>query len=202
MVIKDSEVKVAQYGQWDGYPSGQGATILAFLQKILSLKTGISKFEKQLKKCRFTNENDEKIRNEKLVAIGSSNGWMTMEQAEQYRQDFPLDTRDLGGQILEEIYNWKGEEIVLNDQREFVKDSLFCEFAYVIDMDKKVLECYKGFNRSPLPEGERFYEKDYKPEKEYYPVKLMKKFTFAAVTKLTEKRFCSTLQKIMDKDND
>ena len=24
MVIHDGETKIAQYGQWDGYPSGQG----------------------------------------------------------------------------------------------------------------------------------------------------------------------------------
>jgi len=31
MVISDGKTKIAQYGQWDGYPSGQGADILAFL---------------------------------------------------------------------------------------------------------------------------------------------------------------------------
>ena len=45
-VIKDGEVVVAQYGQWDGYPSGQGLTgffavtkddVMASLEANLSL---------------------------------------------------------------------------------------------------------------------------------------------------------------------
>ena len=41
-VIKNSETKVAQYGQWDGYPGGQGLTALKFL-----LKTDLSEFSKK-----------------------------------------------------------------------------------------------------------------------------------------------------------
>ena len=33
MVInQEGETKVAQYGQWDGYPSGVGASVLSFLK--------------------------------------------------------------------------------------------------------------------------------------------------------------------------
>ena len=32
-VIKDGKYRVAQYGQWDGYPEGQGMNILNFLKK-------------------------------------------------------------------------------------------------------------------------------------------------------------------------
>ena len=31
-VYIDGEYKVAQYGQWDGYPEGQGMTALTFLR--------------------------------------------------------------------------------------------------------------------------------------------------------------------------
>ena len=32
LVYKNGAFKVAQYGQWDGYPSGQGLTALKFLR--------------------------------------------------------------------------------------------------------------------------------------------------------------------------
>jgi hypothetical protein len=31
-VIKDGQIRIAQYGQWDHYPSGQGITALEFLK--------------------------------------------------------------------------------------------------------------------------------------------------------------------------
>ena len=36
MVIHKEEPKIAQYGQWDGYPSGQGSTALKFLFKMMN----------------------------------------------------------------------------------------------------------------------------------------------------------------------
>ena len=32
-VVLDGDFKIAQYGQWDGYPEGQGKTVLDFLRK-------------------------------------------------------------------------------------------------------------------------------------------------------------------------
>ena len=33
------------------------------------------------------------------------------------------------------------------DATEFLKDSLFCEYAYVINLDKKQLDLFVGFQR-------------------------------------------------------
>jgi len=35
------------------------------------------------------------------------------------------------------------------DQADFLKDSLFCEWGYVINLDKGVLEIYRGFQKAP-----------------------------------------------------
>lgn len=58
LVQHNNEMKVAQYGQWDGYPKGQGKTVLEFLHK-----ANMDKFKKQLAKVRFTTnvEKDKKI---------------------------------------------------------------------------------------------------------------------------------------------
>lgn len=42
------------------------------------------------------------------------------------------------------------------DSRGFGGDSLFCEYAYVIDFDKDVLEVYEGSNKTPTPADSRF----------------------------------------------
>src|SRR5688572_23556892 len=126
MVIVNNETKVAQYGQWDGYPSGQGAIALEFLKSILKLKTGLAKFKKQLAKCRFSNDNDNAERDAFCKSIGSNDGWLTSNQSNLYNQKFPFDTRDHGALILELIYKSKEKEIVLNNQSEFANDSLYC----------------------------------------------------------------------------
>jgi len=79
MVISGGETKVAQYGQWDGYPSGQGVTILNFLKRF-SLK----KFKKQLDKFQFRGKKQEEEMEEFMASIGSTDGWMNSEQAEKY----------------------------------------------------------------------------------------------------------------------
>src|SRR3546814_20563425 len=42
-VVVDGAYKVAQYGQWDGYPSGQGATARAFLREQLDRATFLTR---------------------------------------------------------------------------------------------------------------------------------------------------------------
>ena len=54
-VQKDGEYKVAQYGQWDGYPEGQGVRVLEFLRN-----TDIELFKKRLSNVRFFDETKDR----------------------------------------------------------------------------------------------------------------------------------------------
>jgi hypothetical protein len=60
----------------------------------------------------------------------------------------------------------------LIDNYSFAKDSLFCEWTYVVDLDSEELEVYRGFNKSSVPAGERFAALDVDRESEYSPVRL------------------------------
>ena len=55
----------------------------------------------------------------------------------------------------------------------FLHDSLFCEFAYIVNLDKEVLEFYIGFNKNPQADGRyaSFYSE---PDSVYCGVKLSK----------------------------
>ena len=58
----NGEYKIAQYGYYDGYPSGQGVTILKFLLGEMDK----NKFIKKLKKLRFViNDQEERERIER-----------------------------------------------------------------------------------------------------------------------------------------
>jgi hypothetical protein len=193
MVIQKEETKIAQYGQWDGYPSGNGVKILTFLRN----KKRVEKLRKKLNVVRFSTADDEKKVDKFLKSIGSKDGWMTMDQSAKYQQEFPFLTRDLGAGILEAVANSKAKEIVLTDSTDFAGDSLFCEWAYVVDLDKNILECYSGFNKEPLAEGERFAKiPKCKDDSDYSAIRLLKKYDLNELP--TKKEFVKELEKIAE----
>lgn len=157
-VYKNGDYKVAQYGQWDGYPEGQGVTILEFLHKV-----NMDEFKNAIDECRWiTQEEIDEIN--KNIKNGEMDNWAKY---------YPELNRDTGGEILSLIL-FKNKT-VLQNSLEFANDSLFCEWAYVIDLDQNTFEVHSGFNKERLSETERFYNLE-NNEKEYKPVSLVKSF--------------------------
>lgn len=173
MVIEDQQTKVAQYGQWDGYPQGQGLTILSFLQD----KSNVEKLKEILPKVRFENKKDVEHKAAFFKSMGAKDGWVNLEQAELYQQKYPLDSRNLGAEVLNKILECAQEpEIVLVNSEDFASDSLFCEWAYIVDLDKNTLEVYKGFNQLEITSEDRFYHL-YDKKNRFKPIKILKSFS-------------------------
>lgn len=145
--------KIGQYGQWDGYPSGQGKDVLTFLHdenKVHMLK------EYRLKNCRFlTPKEIEKINLEKNP----------IESRPQLSRNMGADILNLAATV---------DRLALVDSLEFAADSLFCEWAYVIDFDQNVFEVYKGFNTTQAVG--RFADMPTEAGSEYQPVTLIKSY--------------------------
>jgi hypothetical protein len=189
IVKADGEYKIAQYGQWDGYPSGQGATALKFLRS----KTNREKLRKALKYCKFVT--DEQI--EKYAKDMGLGDWMTMEEAERWNRAHPFFSRDHGAAILSMIANTAKAKnpVELRNSISFASDSLFCEWAYIIDFDKGTFEVYRGFNTKPVPKSERFASMPKNTESgsgKYYPVRLVKSFKLGRLPK--EEYFLKVVQ--------
>ncbi|NMC60676.1 MAG: hypothetical protein GYA51_15025 [Candidatus Methanofastidiosa archaeon] len=130
-VFLNGEPKVAQYGQWDGYPSGQGVTILNFLRK-----ANMPKFRKKIEKCIFLTAEQIKERWTECGADPNSQ-WVGIDVSHKFQQKYPGLHRDTGAAILEMIY--KDNVTELQNSLDFVKDSLWCEWAYVIDLNEREL---------------------------------------------------------------
>ncbi|WP_371343828.1 hypothetical protein [Klebsiella quasipneumoniae] len=151
-VVKGGDYKVAQYGQWDGYPSGQGIEILNFLRDKLDRDRFFSSLDKTFEPT------DEQIKSWWMEVghdLDKSDGFVDSRIAKKYGEKHPSLSRDTGGRILEVIQNAR-EPVPVNLNKEFAADSLFCEYAYVVDFDKETFEVFKGFNKEPLEEHERF----------------------------------------------
>jgi hypothetical protein len=178
-VVADGEMKVAQYGQWDGYLSGQGQTIVDFISGLS--KADLKTFRQSVRKCTWI---DEKEIDRRLKSVGSKDGWMTLDQSAKWTANWPELSRDTGAGILALILE-RGP-LGLQDDSKFAADSLFCEWAYVVDLDAEVLEIYKGFQTKKHSRG-RFaslkIEDDRHRDTKYYPVKLVKKLPFRNIAK-------------------
>jgi hypothetical protein len=171
MVIDtEGKTRVAQYGQWDGYPSGNGVRILGTLTNTNSQKRLLSAVGGS--NVRFINEADQKEIDLFRKSIGADGKWITMEQSDKIDKKYPYLSRNLGGGILDKIINSNGEDVILSDSTGFAADSLFCEWAYVVDFEKKVLEVYEGFNKGEV--NGRF--SDLEGRDGYNPVTLIKSY--------------------------
>lgn len=176
-VVKDGEYKVAQYGQWDGYPTGQGVEILEFLTRMNK-----DIFSEKIDKLSFLTQEELDNRWFEFGVIPGSSS-VSMSIADEFAKTYPENSRDTGSRVLNIIYNSE-EPLKLDNNLEFAADSLFCEWAYVIDLDQNTFEVYEGFNKTPLSKNERFNFLEYKSRKSYdggtyYPVKLIVVFSLS-----------------------
>lgn len=88
-----------------------------------------------------------------------------------------------------------------NDYASFMHDSLFCEWAYIINVDTEMLEIYKGFNKNAYSEGRYVLpriKREWLPNETYYGVKLVKEISLNDIimgkiekfTEEDEKNYC------------
>lgn len=152
-VYWQKKTKVAQYGQWDGYPAGAGLTVLKFLQTV-----DLKKFKEQLKKVKFLSAQEIKDRWKECGADDSD--FVGMDVSDKFKKQYPELHRDTGADILNLIY--QGSAFNLWDDHNFADDTLFCEWHYLIDLDKNKLTVYssgnpvKTYNLNKLPTKKQF----------------------------------------------
>jgi hypothetical protein len=121
-IVKDKvgTTRIAQYGQWDGYPSYSGVQALEFLrnenwQSLLQAKLDIVQFV-----------GDEEV--DTLYKQFESTDW----ENKDFLNAYPGLHRDTGVGILAVVAN-ATNTIKTVDNTEFANDSLFCEGIYEVD---------------------------------------------------------------------
>ena len=162
MIIKNRKPKLAQYNQFDGYPDHFGKNLLIQL-KTIDLDT----LQEQIDKIRFAGEK----KSNQIMAFYEKIKSNTPKSVDDiFFEKYPLMHRNTGPELLDNIM--KLDKIVFaKNSSDFAGDSLFCEWAYIIDLDKETFETFKGFNKEPLNQQERFFKYQDK-NAEYKPVRL------------------------------
>lgn len=150
-VTYKGQLRVAQYGQWDGYPTGQGANIADFIHN----KMDEDKFKTALENVSWIDDDvfEKEIR--KVRPDWPANGWLNLEQSKWFDDTYPELSRNTGAGILEIVQNTNGQ-IKLRDSSDFKSDGLFCEYYYHIDVDNRTVSVNKG---EPIPFAEWTLEK-------------------------------------------
>lgn len=175
-VVQDGKYKVAQYAQWDGYPSGQGITALDFL----SNPESVTKLRDNLARCRFMEPEgaDKEFYKayREAAPVWSSDPDNRTDAMKHWFNNYI--TRDLGALILSSIAESGDAEIILLDNIEFAADS-GCEWAYVVDLDKNTFEVYGGYHSDPITPEDRFHFLAEGGERT--PVKLIKSYSLGAL---------------------
>jgi hypothetical protein len=126
VIDSNGVTKVAQYGQWDGYPSGQGVNALIHSYSHRQI-------ESKLDNVYFlTNEECDNINS----LIGAS--------GKPINELYPTLSRDTCADILGYVA-WATQRIPLVDNSDFESDELFCEAVYTLNFQtKEFISTYGG----------------------------------------------------------
>lgn len=136
-VIKDNNVKVAQYGQWDGGLKVNGDTVLTFCKEYLSDEAGRDVFGRQVDKCKSVDNSYVALVNELLDRLRQEQPTYAMPVS----MFSPMLSRNTGADILKMIYNFEAygdDSIPIHVD----VDTSYSEYVYVIDLDNKELRMY------------------------------------------------------------
>jgi hypothetical protein len=157
VIDRNGEIKVAQYGQWDHYPSGQGTLVLEILT---SRYNALKHLELALDKCEFVSDAKRE-----LIYAGYSAKYADVVEVGQdnFTAILPSFSRDTGAYILE-VVMWSAGAVPLVDEREFENDSLFCEGVYEINYQTNKFTSKFGdevveFPLNALPDRETYLSK-------------------------------------------
>ena len=112
VINKTGKLKIQQYGQWDGYPSGQGVNILEYLRC-----GDLEKYQEELDKISVITEDQIKEVKKDL----------------KWEENYPYLSRDCGCKIHQMIENGDVRFVAHIDEDEARMD---CEGFYTIDLQK------------------------------------------------------------------
>lgn len=177
LVYVTGDRELIQYNHFDSYPSALGFKVGEFIQSMLGGEleqlAGLS--EGYIEKVR------ELIQ---ALEVVNQSDTPTPEQAAKHREFAQaVSTGDDWYAILRDC---QGDPeatlragIIATAEPSWLADSLFCEWAYVMDFNEKKVEVYEGFNRG-RPEG-RYRHLHADGGSEYTPVSLVASFSFHEV---------------------
>jgi len=154
------------YNHFDSYPDGLGVNILEEIRKV------------SLEALKAAAERIILVQNGKEPSkeqIDECKQWADTAISERTLKEWYCLLRNAQGTLRPYI---DGNLRYMIDNSDFIKDSLFCEWAYIVNLDTGKLEVWHGFQEAPHP-GNRYSEKP--DENGYYPCRMIKEYDLNAL---------------------
>jgi len=154
------------YNHFDSYPDGLGLNILNEIRAMdfEKLKARVSKIEFVDTAVKPTFEEQLNIPKEfwdLTVSKGIAEDWYCLLRKSQG--------------TIEPYYN--GTLKYMIDSASFIKDGLYCEWAYVVNLDTMKFEVWRGFQEKPQSRNRYGVE----PKDGYYPALLQREYDLSSL---------------------
>jgi len=189
-----------KYNHFDSYADGLGRDVVDFARRI----DAVNGWDALQEKCENLKLVDDRI-DPTTRQINKYKRYSDLNVNRRSLHDWYALGRNLqNGNMLTEVYS--GYVTEMPDDNNFVKDSLFCEFGYIVNLDERTLEFYRGFSREPQ-KGNPFGETP--NEDGYYPISLEGSVPLSDIPLDWEKKFypeclvdddCSDNHQCIDKE--
>lgn len=188
---KNGEDKTT-YNHYDSYPNGLGKEVIRFcLNTLESFKHAMCD------SIELVSEEDKPSREQIEFCNRYNSSDFTVSS--QREDDWYCLLRNVQGDLmaLKNIVEHEGKCYMI-DNHDFIKDSLFCEWAYIINLDDRVLEIYQGFQERPDPNNRYGCERN---RDGYYPCKKALSIPFDVLMKFKdEDEAIASVLKSIDKE--
>ena len=158
------------YNHFDSYPEGLGANIVNQLNDLIN-SHGIDGIKAMARDLRMVSEDETPTD----VDVKRLSGFANLAVSKQSTSDWYCLLREAQGQLDVLLRDAK----VMIDSRDFLLDSLFCEYAYIANLDTEVLEVYRGF-QTTQPSRSRYKGRS-RPDAKYYAVELVAEYPLSAL---------------------
>lgn len=141
--VRIEDVDKLMYNHFDSYPSGLGFDILSQTKNMIGEK-GISWMKKQASLLEMVDENSTPTKKQKEIL----KEYADLGVGRQTSDDWYCLTRKIQGKLALTL-----EVGIAVDGGDFIGDSLFCEYGYILNLDEETLEVYKGFQKKKHNKG-------------------------------------------------
>lgn len=160
----NDEYKVA-YNHFDSYvKGGLGADVVTFINEMNAKEGSWKKLEKRVAQLKLVDEDAKPTPTQVYHYAGL---YANTEVGTRTLKDWYCLLRESQGiETLRGVYEGRLKHII--NYFDFLKNSLFCEYGYIINLDDGTFDFYRGYNKEPnkktkLPFGMSISENGYYP---------------------------------------